>query len=116
MYLSLIHISCTNHSAISDGSSYPTLTIDVNVAGGATGPINNSFTASGAGVASTGSNTDSITIQPAPVLAVSKTHPGTFTQGQTAEWDISVSNTASGSTTSGTVTVSDTLPLSLIHI
>ena len=103
-------VTCTNHSAISDGSSYPTLTIDVNVAGGATGPINNSFTASGAGVASTGSNTDSITIQPAPVLAVSKTHPGTFTQGQTAEWDISVSNTASGSTTSGTVTVSDTLP------
>ena len=40
----------------------------------------------------------------------SKTHPGTFTQGSTAEWDISVTNTASGGATSGTVTVSDTLP------
>jgi len=51
----------------------------------------------------------SITIV-APVLSVSKTHVGTFTQGSTAQWDVTVSNTATGSTTSGTTNVQDTLP------
>ena len=53
--------------------------------------------------------TTSITIV-APVLSVSKTHVGTFTQGSTAQWDVTVSNTATGSTTSGTTNVQDTLP------
>ncbi len=42
-------------------------------------------------------------------LSVGKSHTGTFTQGQTAEWDITVSNTGSGSTSAAT-SVSDTLP------
>jgi hypothetical protein len=45
-----------------------------------------------------------------PVLSVSKTHTGNFTQGQTGTWTITVSNTQAGSTTSGTVMVTDTLP------
>jgi hypothetical protein len=43
-------------------------------------------------------------------LSVTKTHVGTFTQGGTGEWDITVSNGAGASTTTGTTTVSDTLP------
>ena len=104
-------VTCTNDSAIADGNSYPELVVDVNVSATASGSIGNSVSARGAGVPVTSSNTDNVTIVPAPVLSVQKTHTGTFTQGQTAEWDIAVSNTASASsTTSGTVSVSDALP------
>jgi hypothetical protein len=106
-------VTCTNDSAIAQGSSYPTLTINVNVAANASGNITNSVTASGAGVSSTSSNSDSITIAPAPVLAVSKSHTGTFTQGSTATWTIQVTNnsaSSSGATSGATVTVQDTLP------
>jgi len=105
-------VTCTSDSAIAQGSSYPALTLSVNVSASATpGQVSNSFNVTGgAGVTATTSNTDTVTILPAPKLAVQKTHPGTFTQGSTAEWDISVTNTASGGATSGTVTVSDALP------
>jgi hypothetical protein len=43
------------------------------------------------------------------LLSVVRTHTGTFAQGGTGEWDVTVSS-AGSSTTSGTVTVSDTLP------
>ena len=45
-----------------------------------------------------------------PVLSVAKSHSGTFTQGQTANWNFDVSNTASGTTTSGNVILSDSFP------
>lgn len=45
-----------------------------------------------------------------PVLHVLKTDTGSFTQGSTGTWTISVSNTITGSTTSGTLTVTDALP------
>ncbi len=46
----------------------------------------------------------------APVLSVTKSHTGTFTQGSTAQWNITVSNAAGSGATSGTTNVSDTLP------
>ena len=45
----------------------------------------------------------------APDLAITKTHTGTFVKGQTADYTITVSNVGAGPT-SGTVTVTDTLP------
>jgi hypothetical protein len=103
-------VTCTNDISIAANSAYPQLTIDVKVSNTASGTISNSGTVHGAGVASTSSNIDVITIQPAPSLAVTKTHTGNFTQGQTAEWDIAVTNTVAGSMTYGTTTVVDTLP------
>jgi hypothetical protein len=103
-------VTCTNDSAIADGDSYPDLTINVNVSSTATGTVTNSVTASGAGVASTASNSDSITILPPPSLSVTKTHTGTFTQGQTAQWTITVSNGSGDAATSGAINVADTLP------
>jgi uncharacterized repeat protein (TIGR01451 family) len=44
------------------------------------------------------------------VLAIQKNHTGTFTQGQTAQWNITVSNGATSGLTYGTITVSDSLP------
>jgi hypothetical protein len=106
-------VTCTNDDSIADGQSYPALTLEVTVSATAGTPISNtaSVTAGSGGVANAGSSTDSITVNPAPVLAVTKYPVGTFTQGSTAEWDVQVSNTGpSASSTSGTVTAIDTLP------
>ena len=105
-------ITCTNANVVASGDSYPTLTLNVNVATNAPASVNNTATVNGSGnTVAVNSNTNTVTIQTAPVLAISKTPSGTFTQGQTAIWDITVSNTAAGtSLTSGTVTVVDTLP------
>lgn len=47
----------------------------------------------------------------APVLAVQKTHGGSFTQGQRgATYSVTVSNGPSGGPTSGTVTLTESLP------
>ncbi len=106
-------VTCTNDSAIAQGSAYPTLTIDVNVANDATGTLDNSVTASGAGVSSTTSNIDAITIAPPPNFSVSEGDTGTFTQGQTGgTLTVTVSNTAgAGSVTQGTTMVTETLPV-----
>jgi hypothetical protein len=106
-------VTCTNDSAVAQGSSYPQLTIDVNVSPTASTatPVTNQVSMSGGGAQSATSNTDTVTILPAPVLAVAKSHTGNFTQGQAAQWNITVSNTAaSSSVTNGTISVSDTLP------
>ena len=105
-------VTCKNDSAVAQSSSYSPLTIDVNVSPTAstTTSVPNSVLVSGGGATSTTSNTDSVTILPAAVLAVQKTHTGNFTQGQTAQWSIAVSNTATNGMTYGTITVSDTLP------
>ncbi|WP_263349831.1 beta strand repeat-containing protein [Acidicapsa acidisoli] len=105
-------VTCTNDSTVAQESSYGALTIDVNVSATAstTSSVTNQVQVSGGGVTSTSSNVDSVTILPAAVLAVQKTHTGTFMQGQTAQWNIAVSNTASGGSTYGTISVSDTLP------
>ena len=104
-------VTCTSDAVVAANGSYPTLTIPVNVANNAGASANNQASVSGGGAAATNSNTDTVTITPAPVLALSKTHSGSFNAGQTAEWDITVSNTAAASSiTNGTVTVTDTLP------
>ena len=103
-------VTCKNHDAIAQASSYPTLTIPVTVSATAGATDNNSASISGGGANSTNSNTDTVTIDPAPVLTISKSPNGTFTQGQTAEWDLTVGNTAPNGSTAGTTTVVDTLP------
>jgi CSLREA domain-containing protein len=103
-------VTCKNDSAIAESSGYPELTIDVNVSGTATGTISNSVTVSGAGATATPSNTDKISVVPAPSLSLTKSHTVTFTQGQTAVWNIAVANASGSSATSGTITLNDTLP------
>lgn len=102
-------VTCTNDDSVAQSSSYPQLTIGVNVSPSAGSSIANSISVSGAGVTSTSAN-DTITVDPPPSLAVSLSHTGTFTQGQNAAWNITVSNTAASGATSRTITVNDTLP------
>jgi len=107
-------VTCTNLSAIAAGSSYPALNLPVVVASNA--PVTatvSGFTFGGAGMSAGTFSSDTITIDPAPILAISKNHLGTFTQGSTATWTLQVSNTSathSGATDGSTVTVTDTLP------
>ena len=54
--------------------------------------------------------TFTLTVNPAPALSVVKAHTGAFTQGGTGTWTVAVSNTATGSTTTSGLTVTDTLP------
>ena len=105
-------VTCTNDSTVAQDGSYSPLTIDVNVSPTAntTTSVPNNVSVSGGGAKNATSNTDNVTILPAAVLAVTKTHTGNFTQGQTAQWNITVSNTATAGMTYGTVSVSDTLP------
>jgi uncharacterized repeat protein (TIGR01451 family) len=102
-------ITCKNDSPIAQGSAYPTLTLIVNVSSALTGNFTNSVNVSGAGIASN-SASDTITVDAAPVLFVTKTAVGSFTQGSTAQWSIAVSNIAANGATNGQVTVLDTLP------
>jgi len=68
-------------------------------------------TVSETGFAQNATATDTTTNLPAPVLSVAKAHSGSFTQGSTASWTITVSNTAaSNSVTYGPLTVTDVLP------
>ncbi|MGH9665534.1 MAG: beta strand repeat-containing protein, partial [Bryobacteraceae bacterium] len=104
-------ISCTNSTAVAAGSSYPALALAANVAGNATSPLSNTASVSGGGSSgSVNSAADSVTIVPAPDLTVSKSHTGDLVQGQSVAYQIAVSNIATGSTTSGQVTVADTAP------
>src|SRR5207302_846869 len=76
--------------------------------------LTNSATVSGGGELNTANDTanDPTTIS-APDLTITKTHNGSFTQGQTgATYAITVTNSGTAAT-SGTVTVTDTVPAGL---
>ncbi len=106
-------IRCTSSEFIPPGSNFDALTLAFSVPGNATpGPVSNTAEVSGSGLdTSISSNALTITILPAAVLSVSTSAVGTFTGGQTAEWDITAGNMGpSGSSTLGTTTVVDTLP------
>jgi uncharacterized repeat protein (TIGR01451 family) len=84
--------------------------VSVNVTASATGSFVNTTGAVSSTNGGTGNTaTATLTVQPAD-LAITKTHSGTLTRGQTgAVWTITVTNSGAGPAT-GTVTVVDTLP------
>jgi uncharacterized repeat protein (TIGR01451 family) len=104
---------CTRSDALAGGSSYPVITLTVNVVGGPLGggsSVINSVGVNGGGefnAANDGAN--DLTNINAPVLVITKSHVGNFIVGQTGTYTISVKNTGVAATL-GTVTVSDTLP------
>jgi len=107
-------LTCTRSNGLSAGSSYPNITLTVNVAANAPASVTNSVAVSGGGETNTSNNTDTDpTTVVQPDLTVAKSHSGNFTQGQTgAQYTVTVTNSGTAST-SGTVTVTDTLPAGL---
>ena len=110
--------TCTRSDALAAATSYPPITLTVNVASLATTPLVNSVTVAGGGEANTANNTatDSTIIDKKPDLTISKTHTGDFFQGQTnATYTVTVSNIG-GANSAGTITVTDTLPTGLSFV
>ncbi len=107
--------TCTRSDVLASGSSYPAISLVVTVASNASSGTN-SVTVSGGGELNTANDTatDPTTITPLPDLTISKSHTGNFTQGQVgATYTIVVGNAANAASTTGTVTVVDTLPMGL---
>jgi len=109
---------CTRSDLLLATLAYPPITAIVNVASNAVSPLTNTATVTGGGSASTTSNdvTDINTTAPSnpPLLSVTKSHTGNFTQGQqNATYTITVTNAHGASTTSGAVNVYEVLPTGL---
>ncbi|HEV7893544.1 MAG TPA: hypothetical protein VGP08_23220 [Pyrinomonadaceae bacterium] len=107
-------VTCTRATALAAGASYPAITVTVNVSTTAPSSVTNTGSVSGGGQTNTSndSSSDPTNINGVADLTVAKTHSGNFTRGSTGSYSIVVSN-AGGAATSGTVTVSDTLPAGL---
>jgi uncharacterized repeat protein (TIGR01451 family) len=106
--------TCTRSDALGAGGTYPMITVTVSVATNAPASVTNMVSISGGGSAP-GTAKDTVTVNsgtPTPALAITKTHVGSFTQGGTGVYTITVSNTGTGPT-SGSVNVADTLPSGL---
>jgi uncharacterized repeat protein (TIGR01451 family) len=103
-------VTATRNDALAADSSYPALTITVSVADDAPANVTNMATVSGGGAAAPASASDPTTIIQAADLTISKSHTGNFKQGDSADtYTLTVSDIGAGPTT-GTVTVTDTLP------
>src|SRR6202047_2805468 len=110
-------VTCTTSTALAAGASYPNITLAVNVASNAPATVTNTATVSGGGETNTSNDTandvTTINVSTPPDLTISKSHSGNFVQGQAgATYTITVTNSG-GSATSGTVSMTDTLPTSL---
>ena len=101
-------VNCTRSDALAGGSSYPAMTLAVSVAANAPASVTNTATVTGGGSSSATAN-DPTTIIGPPALTITKSHTGSFTQGGTGSYTITVGNTG-GASTSGAVTMTDTVP------
>ena len=109
----LATLTCTRSDALGAGASYLAITVTVNVASNAAASLTNQASVSG-GTSAPANASDPTTVIPLPILSIASTHSGSFTQGQTgATYNLTVSNSAAAGPTSGTVTVTDTLPAGL---
>ncbi len=110
-------LHCERADSLPAGQAYPVITLTVNVAANAPAQVTNTATVAGGGENNLTNNTASdpttISSSPAADLAISKTHTGSFTQGQSgAIYTLRVSNVGTRAT-SGVITVQDTLPAGL---
>lgn len=113
----LATLTCTRSDVLAAFSSYPQITVTVNVPLGAPATVINTATVSGGGEVNTANDvTQDPTVilpPPAPDLAPFMNHSfNNFVQGQSGIYRIDISNVGTA-ITSGTVTVSDTLPTGL---
>jgi uncharacterized repeat protein (TIGR01451 family)/uncharacterized repeat protein (TIGR02543 family) len=105
----LSSLTCTRSDALAASSSYPPITVTVNVAANAPSSVTNAVTVAGGGETNTSNDSasDSITIGPAAVSVTVTTSPAgrtfivdgaTYTGSQTLSWAIGSSHTI-GTTT-----------------
>ncbi len=107
--------ACTRSDVLNASASYAPITVTVSVAANATSPKVNSASVSTTALESDTSNntaTDSTVILVPPDLTVTKTHAGSFVQGQIGvTYTATVTNLGAGNKLSGAVvTLTDTPP------
>src|SRR5207253_3091921 len=88
-------LTCTRNDGLAAGSSYPAITLTVDVANNAAASVTNTANVSGGGQTNTtnDSATNPTTINQLPDLTIAKSHSGNFTQGQVgATYSITVTN------------------------
>jgi uncharacterized repeat protein (TIGR01451 family) len=108
-------LTCTRSNVLTAGSSYPPVTLTVNVAASAAAQVTNTAMVSGGGESNMGNDlaNDLTNISGIPDLTVSATHVGNFSLGQIGDlYTITVHNIGTGPTV-GTVTLSNNLPTGL---
>lgn len=108
-------LSCTRSDVLASGTSYPPITVTVNVAANAAGSVTNTATVTGGGSKDTtgGTANDVTTVivtGPDPAIAMTNVP---LVQGQTATYTITVTNRGLTATNGTALTVSDTLPAGL---
>jgi uncharacterized repeat protein (TIGR01451 family) len=110
----LATLTCTRADALAAGASYPQISLTVNVATNAPASVTNSATVSGGGELNTANDTasDVAAVGQLADLTIAMTHAGTFSQGQSGAYAITVTNAGSAAS-SGTVSVTDVLPAGL---
>src|SRR5262249_43764821 len=109
-------LTCTTSGVLAGGGADWPVTLTVTVSSTASPSLTNTVTVSGGGgtngADNTGTDPTTVTAIP-PNLTAASSHSGNFAQSQTgAVYTVTISNVGSGST-SGTVTVVDTLPAGL---
>jgi len=115
----LATLTCTRSDALAGGTSYPAITLTVNVASNAAATVTNNATVSGGGETNTGNDSASdqtAIVQKVPNLSVDVFHSGTWTEGDAGKtYSIRVDNSNIGgfSTDGSTVTVVDTVTAGL---
>src|SRR5204862_371931 len=108
-------LTCTPNYPFTTLFRYPVITVTVDVANNAAASVTNTANVSGGGQTNTANDsaTDPTTVNQLPDLTIAKSHSGNFTQGQVgATYSITVTNSGLANS-SGTVTVTDTLPAGL---
>jgi uncharacterized repeat protein (TIGR01451 family) len=109
----LAMLSCTRSDALAAGASYPAINLFVSVDHDAPASVTNSATVSGGGEIATANDSASKTssVTQKPDLSITKSHAGTWTQGDAGrDYTITVANVGYAATSATTVTVTDTLP------
>lgn len=108
-------VICTRGDTLQPGASYPAISLTVRADPAVPPVIVNTATVTGGGDITPQNNTasDSTSFSSGPDLTIAKWHTGTFTAGQTGTYMIEVSNSDSGGSAGGTITVRDVMPSGL---
>ncbi|MGA9333742.1 MAG: hypothetical protein WBV39_05630, partial [Rudaea sp.] len=109
-------LTCTRSDTLASSSSYPDITLTVDVSTSAAASVTNTAAVSGGGEVNTGNDSvdDPTNITALADLTIAKTHSDPFTQGDIGDtYAITVSNAPGLGPTTGTVSVVDTLPAGL---
>ncbi|HEX3125115.1 MAG TPA: hypothetical protein VHQ21_17590 [Rhodanobacteraceae bacterium] len=112
----LATLTCTRSDVLANFTTYPFITVTVNVAGNASTPQSSSATVSGGGDTNTVNNSwsDVTAIVQKPDLAITKSHSGIWNLGAVGKtYTLTASNLGGIATDGSVVTVVDALPAGL---